>query len=259
MINNLLTQKRARNKENEEYFDIPEGFHLDETKKTENFFITLPTNHSINRTPGTYEDVYSKFKVKHNLYIMNSCRLLQAITKEKGGIRALLLDGKFTRTTYALLKLKEKIGRIYIVEINKETFDLITKNLKDYHNISIFNQHIGDFVNMNIDPYINVAYFDVMCSFFTSEKTEGSETIIKKFLAQSKVNEMIFAATFCLRSSLPIDFVKQKRKILSKLKILFLLFGFKPTMLTDNNEVIYKGQRANNQGMMFVLFYLIRE
>ena len=69
---------------------------------------------------------------------------------------------------------------------------------------------------------------------------------------------MIFAATFCLRGPITMDYVKQKNKILSKLKVMFILHGFYYKMLLKDSEVIYKGQRANNKGMMFVLFYLNR-
>jgi hypothetical protein len=169
-----------------------------------------------------------------------------------------VLDGKQHRSTRALLTIKEKISKIYIVEINTKTFETIQHSLKDYTNITVLNQHIGDFIKNNNNPYVNVVYFDVMCSFFSSDLTEGSDAIIELFLQQSKVNEMIFASTFCLRSAFPIVYHKQKKKIISKLKLMFLLNGFNAKMLINDKEVIYKGQRAHNQGMMFVIFYLYR-
>jgi hypothetical protein len=220
--------------------------------------LTLPSNKPINRTPGNYEDIYSKYKIKHNLYILHACKLLSTYHESTPSITALVLDGKQHRSTRALLTIKEKISKIYIVEINTKTFETIQHSLKDYTNITVLNQHIGDFIKNNNNPYVNVVYFDVMCSFFSSDLTEGSDAIIELFLQQSKVNEMIFASTFCLRSAFPIVYHKQKKKIISKLKLMFLLNGFNAKMLINDKEVIYKGQRAHNQGMMFVIFYLYR-
>lgn len=217
--------------------------------------IVLPTNLPVNRKPGIYDDVYSIYKLKHNSYILNAAKTLK-----ENEIRALTLDGKQMRTTKALLQLKEKLKVLYIVEINNETFNILCSKLSGHENIQIYNTHIGDFIKKNIDPKINVVYFDVMCSFFSSEKTEGSDIIIKQFLQQSEVDNMIFAATFCLRNGLSISFSLQKKKILTKLKILFILTGFsKAELLMNEDEVIYKGQKANNMSMMFVLFSLSRE
>ena len=249
-------QSTLFNSEDPNNFSIPDDFSIDENSNR-NFSIVVPTTKVENRKPGTYEDIYSSYKIKHNLYIMNACKMLKAITK-KGGIIAMLLDGKNARTTNMLLKLGDKVGKVYIIEISPMTFDKVTEMFRKDARIEVLNEHIGDYVNNHNDPYINLAYFDVMCTFFSSEKTDGSDILIKKFLDQSKVDEMIFAATFCLRGPITMDYAKQKNKILSKLKVMFLLHGFSYKMLLKDSEVIYKGQRANNKGMMFVLFYLNR-
>ena len=58
-------------------------------------------------------------------------------------------------------------------------------------NIHCFNCHIKEYIDDLNDPYTNVAYFDIMSTFFTSEKSFGSDIIIHKFLQQSKCDEII--------------------------------------------------------------------
>ena len=85
-------QSTLFNSEDPNNFSIPDDFSIDENSNR-NFSIVVPTTKVENRKPGTYEDIYSSYKIKHNLYIMNACKMLKAITK-KGGIIAMLLDGK---------------------------------------------------------------------------------------------------------------------------------------------------------------------
>lgn len=76
---------------------------------------------------------------------------------------------------------------------------MVNKNIPKIH---CYNCHIKEYVYELNEPSTNVVYFDIMSTLFTSEKSYGSDIIINEFLRQSFVNEMIFAATFCLRNSI---------------------------------------------------------
>ena len=69
---------------------------------------------------------------------------------------------------------------------------------------------------------------------------------------------MIFAATFCLRSIYEGNFDLEENKILILLNKIFLGNGFKYRQLILNNKMRYKGQRALNKSLMFVLYKLTK-
>ncbi len=169
----------------------------------------------------------------------------------------LILDAKYLRSYHAMEHLGNKLNKLYITEYDAETFDLMYKKLSGNQKIKLYNIHVEDYIKgENFDPNINVIYLDAMLSFFSSDRTDGADKIIESFLKRSQVNEMIFAATFCLRCGLRLEFKQMKKKILTRMKILFLINGFKPKFLLREDEIIYRGQTQFNNGMMFVLFYL---
>ena len=70
---------------------------------------------------------------------------------------------------------------------------------------------------------------------------------------------MIFAATFCLRSSqVGGTFNIEVKKILIFLTRIFYGNGFNFKLLIKNNSIRYKGQKANNKSLMFVLYKLTK-
>lgn len=229
-----------------------------ENKKDKNmFYIAIPEKIIINRIPGIYEDLFSEAKLKHNSYILHAVRLLKDKYLSQG-ITALILDGKECRTSKALLQLGSRLTKLHIVEINCRTFNLIKMFSSDKSNIYVYNQHINQYVESILDPMINVVYFDVMCSYFSSEKSNGSDKIIKEYLDKVKREEIIFAATFCLRNSTSFNFEKQSKEIMIELDEQFKHHGYQSKLLLNKDEITYKGQRANQKGMMFVLYHLLQ-
>ena len=213
------------------------------------------------RRPGIYPDEYSKTKAENNILILHSCKLLDSYYKEEG-ITALILDGKEMRTTKSLLYLGKKLKKLIIVESNKSTFNELLDKKKDYNNIEIeiHNCLMDNYLNKNeFDPNINLVYFDLMENFFSSKASEGSDFDINLFLQKSKVNQIIFAATFCLRSIHKSNFELQKKKILLVLGKIFLGNGFNYEQLNYNEKMRYKGQKANNKALMFVLYKLTKD
>ena len=160
------------------------------------------------------------------------------------------------RTTRALQSLGAKLKFINIVENNNQTCEkMVNKNIPKIH---CNNCHIKEYVYELNEPSINVVYFDIMSTLFTSEKSYGSDIIINEFLRQSFVNEMIFAATFCLRNSISQSYEIKQKKILLLLDKIFIVNGISSKKLLPKNKLRYKGQNTGNKSMMFVLFYLFR-
>ena len=221
-----------------------------------NPLIIIPGRDSRNRIPGTYPDLPTKEKAKNNISILHACKLLKSYYNQDG-INALVLDGKEMRTTNTLKSLGNRLKNIYIVEYNNPTYELMLKDKKS--NIHCFNCHIKEYIDDLNDPYTNVAYFDIMSTFFTSEKSFGSDIIIHKFLQQSKCDEIILAATFCLRNSVSQFYEMQQQKILLLLEKIFFINGFAYKSLLPKKKLRYKGQNTGNRSMMFVLFYLKKE
>ena len=213
------------------------------------------------RRPGIYPDEYSKTKAENNILILHSCKLLDSYYKEEG-ITALILDGKEMRTTKSLSYLGKKLKKLIIVESNKSTYNKLLDKKKDYNNIEIeiHNCLMDNYLNKNeFDSNINLVYFDLMENFFSSKASDGSDHAINLFLQKSKVNQIIFAATFCLRSIHKSNFELQKKKILLVLGKIFLGNGFNYEQLNYNEKMRYKGQKANNKALMFVLYKLTKD
>lgn len=223
--------------------------------ENESLTIHLPEKAVYNRKPGSYEDIKSKFKKKHNNMILRHCSLLD----EK--IVALVLDGKKMRTTRTLLKSKDKLRRVHIIELNPWTFEIMRKRIArnglNPNQIQVYNAHIMDYVLRGIDPKLNVIYLDVMCNFFDSERTKGSQSIIIELMKQLTRPKIIFAATFCLRTTLyKFTYQKEIEEILKNLHKIFEEFDYRYTPLIRKKEMRYKGQSHKNQGMMFAIYYL---
>jgi len=217
--------------------------------------IIIPGRELRNRIPGEYPDVPSKEKAKNNTSILHACKLLKAYY-DTNGIRALILDGREMRTTRTLQSLGQNLKWINIVEYNNQTYERMIKS--KIPKIHCHNCHIKEYVYELNDPETNVVYFDIMSTLFTSQKSYGSDIIINEFLRQSNVNEMIFAATFCLRNCISQSYEIQQRKILLLLDKIFNINGFYSKRLVSKNKLRYKGQNTGNKSMMFVLFYLER-
>ena len=167
------------------------------------------------RRPGIYPDEYSKTKAENNILILHSCKLLDSYYKPEKGITALILDGKEMRTTKSLLYLGEKLKKLIIVESNKSTYNELLDKKKGCGDIEIeiHNCLMDNYLNkIEFDPNINLVYFDLMENFFSSKASNGSDHAINLFLQKSKVNQIIFAATFCLRSIHKSNFELQKKK-----------------------------------------------
>ena len=214
------------------------------------------------RRPGIYPDEYSKTKAENNILILHSCKLLDSYHKAEKGITALILDGKEMRTTKSLSYLGEKLKKLIIVESNKSTYNELLDKKKGYNNIEIeiHNCLMDNYLDkIEFDPNINLVYFDLMENFFSSKASNGSDHAINLFLQKSKVNQIIFAATFCLRSIHKSNFELQKKKILLVLGKIFLGNGFNYEQLNYNEKMRYKGQKANNKALMFVLYKLTKD
>ena len=205
------------------------------------------------RLPGIYPDIYSIKKEENNILILHSCKLLKAYYNEEG-IKALVLDGKKLRTTRRLNRLGDRLKEIIIVEYNKETFREICNKTKKYNYIKCYNEHINDYVKKYNNPKINVVYFDLMETFFSSNSSHGSDLPIIEFLEKSEVDELIFASTFCLRNT--DNFEIEVNKILLFLELIFSSKNFEYKKLIFKKKMRYKGQTANNKALMFVLYYL---
>ena len=181
---------------------------------------------SKNRRPGKYPDKYSIKKDENNISIIHACKLLKAYYK-KEGISALILDGKKMRTTQKLEFLGDRLKKIIIVEYETETFEEILSKIKLKKKIKCFKGHINDYIETCNDPEINLVYFDVNSNFFSSKSSYGSDYPINKFLSKSIVKELVFAATFCLRTSEKMNYDIEVDKILLLLEKIFCSNGFK--------------------------------
>ena len=153
--------------------------------------------------------------------------------------------------------------QLIIVESNKVTYNEMNSQINSMENgldkIKTHNCLMNDYLTNQLNPNINLVYFDLMENFFSSDKSEGSGYSINNFLQKSKVDEMIFAATFCLRSSqVGGTFDIEVKKILIFLKQIFLGNGFDFKLLNNKNSMRYKGQKANNKSLMFVLYKLTK-
>ena len=218
--------------------------------------IVIPGYASKNRIPGFYPDLLSKEKSKNNNCILHACKLLKSYYN-KNGINALVLDGKEMRTTRTLEKLGDKLKNVNIVEYNNQTYEFMLNEKRP--NVHCYNCHIKEYIDNLNDPNTNVIYLDTMGYFFTSEKSFGSDIIINEFLRQSNCDEIILGATFCLRNPFSQMHEIQQKKILLLLDKIFIVNGFVYKSLVPKKHLRYKGQKAPNKSMMFVLFYLKRE
>ena len=210
-----------------------------------------------NRNPGKYPDKYCPKKEENNTFLLQSCKLLNSYYGEEG-IIALILDGKEMRTTKTLKSLGHRLKHLTIVEFNKDTFEEMQKNI-NLHNdnfISVYNCHMSDYVQKYNDPKVNVVYFDLNLNFFSSNKTDGSDIIIHNFLQKSSVDEMIFAATFCLRTSESINYEQEQKFIIIILEKIFITNQFEWTNLIENKDMRYQGQTGANKALMFAIYYL---
>jgi hypothetical protein len=228
---------------------------FDEESLEECLAIHLPEKAVYNRKPGCYDDLKSKFKKKHNNMILRHSSLLD----EK--IVALVLDGKKMRTTRTLLQTKNRLRRVHIVELHCSTFEIMRKRIArnglDANTVQVYNAHIMDYVLRGIDPKINLIYLDVMCNFFDSYRTKGSQSIIIQLMRQLHRPKIIFAATFCLRTTLfRFTYEKEIEEILKNLHKIFDDYDYKYQTLIRKKEMRYKGQSHKNQGMMFAIYYL---
>lgn len=235
----------------------------DLTKRKEDYnpVIVLPGRELKNRIPGSYPDIPTKEKAKNNISILHACKLLQAFNKSDG-ITALVLDGKEMRTTNTLESLGDILKGVNIVEYNNQTYErMLNKKREKKINkkIHCHNCHIKEYIDDLNDPNTNVAYFDIMSTLFSSEKSFGSDIIIHEFLRQSEEKEIVLAATFCLRNSAPQSYKIQQNKILLLLGKIFAVNGYKAKILLPKNKLRYKGQNTGNKSMMFVLFFLEKE
>ena len=221
--------------------------------------IVLPGRAIKNRIPGIYPDLPTKEKAKNNISILHACKLLKCYQNNEPSINALVLDGKKMRTTHTLTKLGKKLNNINIVEYNNETYERMLYAKKLNPKIQIYNCHIKEYIDSLNDGYTNVAYFDIMSTFFTSEKSFGSDIIINKFLRDSLCDEIILAATFCLRNSVSQSHQIQQKKIMILLQKIFEINGFKYKSLISEKNLRYKGQNTGNRSMMFVLFFLYKD
>ena len=221
--------------------------------------IVLPGRAIKNRIPGIYPDLPTKEKAKNNISILHACKLLKCYQNNEPSINALVLDGKKMRTTHTLTKLGKKLNNINIVEYNNETYERMLYAKKLNPKIQIYNCHIKEYIDSLNDCYTNVAYFDIMSTFFTSEKSFGSDIIINKFLRDSLCDEIILAATFCLRTSVSQSHQIQQKKIMILLQKIFEINGFKYKSLISDKNLRYKGQNTGNRSMMFVLFFLFKD
>jgi len=221
--------------------------------------IVLPGRALKNRIPGIYPDLPTKEKAKNNISILHACKLLKCYYNQEPSINALVLDGKKMRTTNTLTKLGDKLNNITIVEYNNATYEKMLHAKKLNPRIQIYNCHIKEYIDSLNNCFTNVAYFDIMSTFFTSEKSFGSDIIINKFLRDSLCDEIILAATFCLRNSVSQSHQIQQKKIMILLQKIFEINGFKYKSLISDKNLRYKGQNTGNRSMMFVLFFLYKD
>jgi hypothetical protein len=224
----------------------------------EEAFIVMPEKQKRFREPGYYPDLDSEIKKKHNIYILFACKFLKDLYNGNG-VRALILDGREMRTTKELFYLNDNLKELKIVEFDTETYKELVEKTKNEKKIEVFQTHIQSYVENFSSPYINVVYFDVISGFFSSNKTFGTESIIEIFLEKSKVDEIVLAATFCLRGSKSKNFEEQKKNILVRLEQLFIKNNFVGKLVIPEKEILYRGQRTCNKSMMFVLYLLNRD
>lgn len=209
---------------------------IEEEQEECDFVIHMPERAFYNRIPGNYDDLQSFYKKKHNNLIYK----YSSLVKEK--ITALILDGKKMRTAKALLKNSEKLNKIHIVEINSQTFEIMKRRLRksewNVETINIYNAHIMDYVLRGVDPKINVVYLDVMCNYFDSHRTQGTQSIIEALFKQLTRPRTLFAATFCLRHNIFNYTYKQEvKEIYSNLTLLFNQYDYDYTFLIKKKEM----------------------
>ena len=213
------------------------------------------------RNPGKYTDKFSIKKTENNISILHSCKILKAYFNGEG-ITALILDAETMKTTKTLMMLGQRLKKIIIVENNKETYNKMTEEISNKNlneRIELYNCLMDTYLENYLNPKINVVYFDLNESFFTSKISYGSDYAINYFLKNSEENEIVFAATFCLRSIHVGKYELEKKKILLFLNKIFLGNGFESEQLILNKKMRYKGQKGPNKALMFVLYFLKRE
>ena len=220
--------------------------------------IKIPCRSPVKRIPGNYKDIPKYYKERNNYMILHSCKLLEEFYN-KGGIIALVLDGKEMRTTNVLIKLGEKLKKIDIVEINPDTYNRMKQLTRNNKKINAHNMHLKNYLDFNLcDPLTNLVYFDAMCSLFSSEASFGSDIMINEFLRRNKCNQIIFGITICLRDGYSMNYKVKEKKILTLLDKIFSGNGFEYTNLTSENDSRYKGQNMYSRAMAFYLFFLQR-
>ena len=220
--------------------------------------IKIPCRSPVKRIPGNYTDIPKYYKKRNNYMILHSCKLLEEFYN-KGGIIALVLDGKEMRTTNVLIKLGEKLKKIDIVEINPDTYNRMKQLTRNNKKIKVYNMHLKNYLDFKLcDPLTNLVYFDVMCSLFSSEASFGSDIMINEFLRRNKCNQIIFGITICLRDGYSMNYKVKEKKILTLLDKIFSGNGFQYTNLTSDNDSRYRGQNMCSRAMAFYLFFLER-
>jgi hypothetical protein len=226
----------------------------------ENLNLELINKNEFYRMPGEYPDKRSSDKLYNNAEIKKAGR------KYLTEVNAIILDGKKIRTTRQLVKIgNDKLNSLTIIEVNKNTYSTIKSKLKKLpikiKNKQIYNMHIIDFVEDFEYSYLiseaNLLYMDLMNNFFDSKKSKGSHYVIKLLFNKLEANEIIFAASFCLRTNdKGFTFDEEVELIFEALHSIFAQHKFKSHLLIPKERVKYSGQ--NGAQMMFVLFHLIR-
>lgn len=224
------------------------------------FKIYLPMKNDKLRKPGIYSDKPTKEKQIHNNLIYNFSKKLLKSYK----IHALILDGPSLGTTKKLLKLKDRLEEINIVEINDNTFNSIKTNLAsnniDPLLVKVYNCHLNDFI-VDLNPLTNLFYLDSMGSYFSSKNKEGTDKVAENALKKIVSEKVIFAATFCLRSGKQgITFDQEAHLTIHSLEQLFIKYCFNYIRLNPKKGGLrYKGKNSSCKNMMFVLYLLEKD
>lgn len=207
------------------------------------------------RKPGRYTDNNNKNKDKHNNLIALSCKTL---INEK--LICCVLDGQKMRTTKALLNTNN-VSEINIVEFDEITYSSILARLKGTNskdNIYVHNYHIFDYIQLHINPMVNVIYLDLMCNFFNSDLSYGGEKYVEALFNNIYNDNIIFAATFALRNPFGMRFEEEVEDIYIILQNIYRINNYQYINLNSNNSR-YKGMNSGCDSMIFVIFYLYRD
>jgi hypothetical protein len=223
------------------------------------FELKLPKWNQVYRFPGIYPDRVSKHKFFNNHSILKAG---QHYLKE---VSAIVLDGKMIRTSTELLKMKSKLKKLTIIEVNRTTSRIISNKLmkiKSKTKKSVLNLHIIDFIEdiefAKTISTTNLFYMDLMNNYFDSENSKGSQYVISTIFQFCESTEVIFAASFCLRNrNRGKSFSEDIKEIFSSLEGIFKTNKYNFHFLIPDDRVRYAGQKGAQ--MMFVLYYLHRQ